>query len=142
MSGTYPKELFSIADVEIIKFTPSAVKCSTPDNRLARKWLDENGGSQTTKKAIFEGSGRIEGRRVHFALLIGLTEQEVRDLHEQKKAELSEGTAFYWSFLASDDPKKLSSQIVDGIDDLSTNELDDVLGGAGESVFTEISLRG
>ncbi|MFC6639984.1 hypothetical protein GV827_16910 [Sulfitobacter sp. JBTF-M27] len=114
-----------MVDVEIIKFTPSAIKRSSPDNRLARKWLEENGGPQTTKKAIFEGNGRIESRRVHFALLIGLTEQEVRDLHEKKKAELSEGTAFYWSFLASDDSKKLSNQIVDGIDGLNANELED-----------------
>ncbi|MBY6137710.1 hypothetical protein KUV61_17885 [Nocardioides marinus] len=138
----YPKEIFSMADIDIITFTPSAVIRSAPGNRLARKWLEENGGAATTKKAIFEGMGRVEGRRVHFALAIGLTEQEVRDLHQQKKVELPGGTAFYWSYLASDDPKKLSSQIVEGVDGLNTQELDDVLGGVGESVFMEISLRG
>jgi hypothetical protein len=130
-----------MVDVEIIKFIPSKVKRSSPDSRLARKWLNENGGPKTTKKVSFEGDGLVGGRRVHFALLIGLTEQEVRNLYLQKKAEVSEGTAFYWSYLASDNPKKLSNQIIDGIDGLNINELDDVLGGAGESVFGELAIR-
>lgn len=131
-----------MADYEVIKFTPSAVKRSTPGNRIAHKWLEENGGPTTDKKALFEGNGLVEGRKVHFALVIGMTKQEVLDLHEQKKAELPDGTAFYWSYLATDDPKKLSSQIVDGIDGLKAYELDDVLAGAGEGVLMELSLRG
>lgn len=129
-----------MTDIEVVPFQPSEVKGSRSDSRPAHKWLAMNGTEAANKKVMFEGNGQMAGRDVHFAVLKGLTEQEVQSMYQQKKNELADGMIFYWSYLAIDDKKAMPNQIVDGADNLSLDSLDDVLFGVGEGALFRGSL--
>ncbi|UWQ32471.1 hypothetical protein K3555_18380 [Leisingera sp. M527] len=119
-------------DIEVIKFTPSKVSGSRSENRLAMKWMREN-GKDPSKKVMFEGVGRMEGKSIHFALIRGVSAADVKRLLKEKKSQLKDETCFYWAYYPADGH---GDTIADGVD-RSQDHLDDVLFGLGERVFAK-----
>ncbi len=81
-------------------------------------------------------------RTIHLAVIRGMTENEVQSLYRQKKDDLAEGVIFYWSYMATDDPKRLSNVINDGADAGDIHVLDDILRGVGEGPLFRSQILG
>ncbi len=81
-------------DLEVITFDPTTAVGTPRSDRVGHKWIAENATDLEGRKVMLEGGGQMFGRYIHFALIRGLSKEEVKQMHAQQKAEQPEGTGF------------------------------------------------